>query len=479
MRQSSPNTFPRLAAGAALAMVASTALVRPAFAEVVAADEAAKPAAAEASAQKAAAPKAPAKKKDDGALTWKGVTLYGTFDVGVGHLDHGAKLSSYYSAGIPFVVAKFSNRDTTSIAPNGLSQSKLGVSGVEPLSDDVSAVFKLETGFQSTSLHLTNGPKSLIINNGVPLTAQTNASDTSRAGQLFQGAAYGGLASKTFGTLTFGRQTSLISDNLSKYDPQAQSQAFSPLGSSGYTAGGGATESARFDGAVKYAYAKGPFRAAYLHNFKTNNYTGVADEADVGGDWKGLSVDLTYTRVHDAITLASLSAAQNAAHPGTLAATASDNTAYAVEARYNFGKAKAFFGYEAIEMANPTHPYAPGFRGEGGYVVSVVSNTAYTIHRKQQISWVGVRYPLMEKLDVTGAYYRYDQNSFKGNGCSDTSASSCSGALQDLSVVFAYHLTKRFDAYFGVNHSRVEDGLASGYLFPSSTGEMAGVRFNF
>ena len=57
----------------------------------------------------------------------------------------------------------------------------------------------LETGFQPTSFHLANGPKSLIIDNGVPLASQTTNGDSSRAGQLFQGAAYLGLASKTLG----------------------------------------------------------------------------------------------------------------------------------------------------------------------------------------------------------------------------------------------------------------------------------------
>lgn len=438
--------------------------------------------AVEASAEPAAA--APAAnagaKSGDGALTWKGITVYGTYDIGVGHLDHGARLSTYYGAGLPFVIAKFSNGETTKVAPNGLSQSKIGASGVEELTDDLNAVFKLETGFQSTSLHITDGPRSLIINNGVPQQNQTNGSDTSRAGQVFEGAAYVGLASRTFGTLTFGRQTSLLSDNFPKYDPQGQSQAFSPIGSSGFAAGGGATESARFDAAAKYSLAKGPFRVAYLHNFEGfNTYSGVADEADVGGDWKGLSVDLTYTHVRDAVAAASLSVAQTAAHPGTLAGTISDNTSYSAEATYRIGKARAFFGLESIELANPKHPLTAGFRGIGGYVFSSVNNTAYTFHRKQVVEWIGLRYPIIVKLDVTGGYYRYAQNSYKGNGCADASASSCSGTLGDVSLVFVYHLSRRFDLYAGVNHSRVANGLASGYLFPASTGEMTGVRFTF
>ncbi len=344
---------------------------------------------------------APAK-KDDGSLTWKGITLYGTFDIGVAHLDHGAKLTSYYGPGLPFVIQKNSDRPITSISPNGLSQSKVGISGAEPINDDLKVVFKLETGFQPTSFHLSDGPRSLIVDNGVPLASQTTNGDSSRAGQLFQGAAYLGVASKTWGTLTYGLQPSLMLDNFGKYDPQNQSQSFSLLGYSGFTAGAGATETARLDSAVKYSLAKGPLRFAYLHNFQGgNDFPGEADQADVGGDYKGFSADLTYSHVSDAVSESTLTAAQSLANPGTLAGTVSDNTAYAVEARYVFGKAKLYAGFETIEFANPTHPLPAGFRGIGGYIVSVVNNSAYTIHRVEDVSWTGVRYSLTDKLDTT------------------------------------------------------------------------------
>lgn len=466
-----PNTSNTLAVCAGLTLIASALLARPAFA-----DAAAAPAPAAAPAEPA---KAPAK-KDDGGLTWKGVTLYGTFDIGVAHLDHGAKLTSYYGPGLPFVIQKNSGASITSVSPNGLSQSKVGISGVEKINDDVNAVFKLETGFQPTSFHLADGPRSLIKDNGLPLAGQTTNGDSSRAGQLFQGAAYLGVASKTWGTVTYGLQTSLILDNFAKYDPQSQAQAFSVIGYSGFASGGGATETARFDNSVKYAIAKGPVRVAYLHNFQGgNDFPGKADQVNIGGDYKGFSADLTYSHIGDAVSETTLTAAQNLAHPGTLAATISDNTAYAAEARYVLGKAKFYAGVEAIAFANPKDPLPVNFRGIGGYVVSVVNNAAYAIHRKETVSWTGVRYSATPKLDLIGAYYRYDQNSYKGNGCSDASASSCSGQLWDVSAVADYRFNKHFDVYGGVNHSAVANGLASGFLQKNSTAPVVGVRFTF
>jgi predicted porin len=424
-------------------------------------------------------PEALPKKRDRG-LTYRGITLYGTIDVGIAHMTHGAPLSAYYGPGLPFVIQKFNNRPITSITPNGLGQSKIGLSGVERLSDDLTAVFKLETGFQPTSGHLADGPRSLIVNNRLPLDQQITSGDSSRAGQVFQGAAYAGVVSKTWGALTVGRQTSILLDNFARYDPQALAQAFSVLGYTGFTAGAGTTQTARLNPSAKYTYAQGPARFAVAHQFgSTGAYPGNIDQVDLGFDYKGFSADVTYTHVSDAISESSLNAAQEAANPGTLAATISDDTSYVLEGKYVFGRAKLYAGYENITFANPSHPLAAGFKGIGGYRLSVVNNTAYSIHRVTQVSWVGASYNITPKLGVSAGYYRYDQNSFKGNGCADTSFSSCSGNLTDYSIVGDYRFSRTWDVYAGVNHSGVSGGLASGYLQTANTSPMAGVRLNF
>lgn len=427
----------------------------------------------------AAAETTPAKAQDD-SLTLLGITLYGTVDVGVAHLDHGAPLSATYGPGLPFLLQKFNNQPITSIAPNGLSQSRIGLSGVEPVGGDVSAVFKLETGFQPTSGRLTDGPKSLMLSNGVPLDQQRESGDSSRAGQPFNGAAWAGLQSKTFGTLTYGRQNSLILDDLQKYDPQQQAQAFSPIGYSGVAGGGGDTEDARLDQALKYAVQYRFVRLALLHQFeRANGLPGGSDQVDVGGDFGALSVDAAYAHVSDAVSAAPLTAAQAAAAPGTLAGTISDNTAWTLQGKYAWKKARLYAGYEHIELANPARPIAKGADTIGGYQLSTVSNGAYTDHKIQQFYWVGLRYALTSRLDVSGAYYRNVQNSYKGNGCADRSASSCAGAHNEASLVADYRLTRHFDVYAGLNYSAASGGMASGFLNTSVLSQMGGVRFSF
>jgi hypothetical protein len=73
------------------------------------------------------------KRRETPSLTYAGITLYGTVDMGIAYLSHGAPLSSNWGPGLPYFVQNYSNHSITSIAGNGLSQSKVGLSGVEPL----------------------------------------------------------------------------------------------------------------------------------------------------------------------------------------------------------------------------------------------------------------------------------------------------------------------------------------------------------
>lgn len=409
------------------------------------------------------------------------MTLYGVIDVGVAHLSHGAPLSKTYGPSLPYIVQSYSNRSITSVASNGLSQSKLGLSGVEPLGvRDLRAVFKLETGFQPTSGRLTDGPRSLIDNNGRANADKVTAGDSARAGQPLQSAAYGGITSTMLGTLTFGRQPSLMADDLMKYDPQLQSQAFSPLGYSGTSGGLGSTEDKILDQAVKYVLGLGPVRVAGLYQFGSDGLVpGGAQSVDLGLDWAGLSLDLLWGRVHGAITASSLTAAQNATAPGTLAATVSDNTSYACMLRYAVAWLKVYGGYQRMTYANPDHPLANGTATVGGYVLSNVNNVAFTTHKVLQYLWTGLRISLTPALDVSAAYYHFRQNSYNANGCSDDSSASCSGTYHDASLVVTGKLSLRLDVYAGVNYSRAVDGMASGFLNDRNWTSMTGLRISF
>ena len=425
----------------------------------------------------------------DDSLTWYGVTLYGTVDVGYTYSTRSVPLNDYFTTGMEYLIQKNSNRKISTISENAMSQSKVGLRGTREFYEGWSGIFKLETAFNPLSGEITDALHSMAQNNGVPLANQNSNADSSRAGQAFQ-AAYAGVSSPIYGTLTFGFQNSLLLDNVLKYDPLGGSYAFSVIGFSGAAGGGGATEDARLENSIKYVNQIGWFRLGA--QFQSGNGTsaqGNASEFEVGGDYRGLSVDATYINKHDEITSTALTAAQVAALPAgvssnnALSGTVSDNFTAALDASYVYQSVKISVGYEDIHFRRPSHPLAVGAQNIGGYVLGAVNNTAYNANaRIQQVIWGGVKYSVTQHFDVFGAWYEYTQNNYNPKGIcpgGQASASTCSGRLTAYSLVADYRFNRHFDVYAGAMRSHVADGLASGYLSTMSIDPSIGGRFNF
>jgi predicted porin len=441
------------------------------------------------SAEAATAP--PAAAPADSGLSWHGITLSGLIDLGLQYQPHAAPISDYYASGGYNLIQADSLRSVAGVTPNNLSQSNIQLAGSEPLFADVSGVFRLQTLFQPNSGNLTDGLKSLVLNNGKAAKAQTNGQDSDAAGQAFAGAAYAGLSSKTLGALTYGWQSTLMNDMAVKYDPNARSFAFSLIGQSGTASGGGATQDKRFKNSLKYALQYNGVHVGAMYRF-SNSGSGTASTAfqfQLGGEFAGLSVDAIYSKIYDAISVASLSAIQVSDLPtlgysssDSLAGTISDNTTYAIMGSYVFGPAKVFAGYEHIQFANPSTPLEAGALDLGGYVLAFVNNNRYTTDKKQSIYWGGVKWTVMPQLDLTAAFYGYKADSFQAAAaapCSTTVRSNCSGTEAVGSIDAVYHYSKRFDGYIGAMYSTVSDGLAAGFLNTSTVNPTIGVRFKF
>jgi len=448
---------------------------------------------------------APAPKAPDSSLTWNGITLYGIVDLGVQYQTHGVPASDYFPAGTESIIQKNSNGSITAVTPSNLSQSRIGLSGNEPLTGDWSGVFRLETFFNPQSGNLSDALKSQVLNNGRALTAQSTNVDSSVAGQLFAGGAYAGFSSPTVGTFTFGRHVTLLADGIAKYDPMGASQAFSIIGFSGTAAGGGDTEDRRLDQSVKYTGKYGPLHLGALYQFSgARGSANTAVQLQLGGEFAGGSVDAYYAKKKDAIATAALSAAQVSELPklcttsvtppanpagalcfsssNSLAATISDNTTYGLMGSYSAGMVKLSAGYEHIAFDNPATLLPQGSLTIGGYVLAFVNNTAFDNQKTLQVFWAGVKIAATPDLDLLGAYYHYKQNSFatgKSAGCSDTSSSGCSGTENVFSLVADYRFAKRFDGYLGTMYTGVQDGLANGFLNKSTLTTTTGIRFKF
>jgi predicted porin len=442
----------------------------------------------------------PAAAPEDTSLTYKGVTLYGVVDLGLQYNSNGAPISDYFPPGGNGLIQKNGRESITGLSPSNLSQSRFGLRGSEPLAGDWTAVFRLEAFFNPQSGNISDALKSLALNNGKAAKDQTTGVDSSIAGQFFGGAAYAGVSSKTFGTLTFGRQNGLQADGIGKYDPQAASNSFSVIGFSGTAAGAGDTEDRRLDDSLKYDATFGMVHLGAQYQFNGGNglggSNGSAVELNLGFVFPGGSVDGYYVKKNDAVAAASLSAAQVAELPthggysvsNSLAGTISDNTMYSIMGLYNFGPAKVFAGYEHINFSNPSTPLEPGATTIGGYTLAVTNNAAFPHDKTLEVFWAGLKFKFSPTFELTGAVYGYKQNSYAAGaetGCSSILAASCSGTESAASLVGVWKLNKRFDVYAGAMWSSVSGGLANGYFevpphqSASTVDPTIGVRFTF
>ncbi len=424
-----------------------------------------------------------------GGLTYRGVTLYGAIDLGVEYQTHGTPLNSVYGNGVEELIQRNSNKSVVSLVPNALSFSNIGLRGVEPILPDLAAVFNVQTSFVPTSGTLSNGPGSLVQNNGVALNRQSSNGDSSRAGQAFNATAYAGLSSARFGTLTFGRQNAFTLDGIIAYDPLFASNAFSVIGYSGVPAGGGDTEDARFDSSIKYLVNVGPVHGGAIYQLAGENGRSVNAantnprgnfQLDLGAEYAGLNVDGIYSQTYGSVAAAALSTTQVLTSPvGTLAGTVSDNQAFQLLAKYRIGPVQLFAGYENILYSNPRNPLGQGSTTQGGYILSVINNTAYNNNRLFQIYWGGLRYAITPRFSVNVGYYREHQSSYALVKCFNTSLGTCRGDLNAGSLLFDWRLSPRFDVYAGAMYSEVSNGLASGFLYNNTIDPTIGTRFAF
>jgi predicted porin len=434
-------------------------------------------------------------------LTWNGITVYGTIDGGVTWQSHGTPFNGTTVTGEEYLLQKNSNRALWGLAPSALSQSNIGIKGNEPFAPGWAFIFDLEAGFDPYSLQLANGPGAVAQNAGVPLTLQNSNADSSRAGQFYNSVGYLGVSSPTYGTLTVFRQNALTMDGVLAYDPMGGSYAFSPIGWQGITCGVGDTEDCRFSTSVKYRVDIGQFRVAALWQFggySLNNAATGSYQFQIGGDITNLaggtlSLDAIGSYVQNAVAVTLAGNVLPAVLPQVLTATLSDDTSVMLLARYTHGPVKLFAGYEYIQYAPPSNPFAAGtgFNDISGNFVCAgcaainntnINNTAFSAGDKPlNIFWTGVKYSVTPNLDLIGAYYHYFQPTYGAfvNCAVAAPAATCHGTFDAVSFAVDWQFAKKFDAYAGFMYSQVNGGLANGYLNHNTIDPTVGLRFRF
>jgi len=433
-------------------------------------------------------------------LCWHGVCLYGNFDMGLSYVQHGNPFNAMAGGPQNYVVEKASNGSQFGVGANQMSTSFIGLRGKQEISDNLYAVFNLQTLFNPASGANANGIGAIVQNNGLGAAPQfqnvNSYGDSSKAGVMFNNVAYFGISSPTYGTFTMGRQSALSSDLVVNYDSLSGSNAWSAITFEGATGGGGDTENRIYDNSYEYRLNVGPVRLAAEAQLRNggNSATGNAFEGDIGFDYMGFSMDFIGGKIYDALSVGTtLSAAQVAlispatCSLGCLSGVISDNTIFAVAAKYTIGQWKLYGGYEHIDYANPNNPLAPGAFAAGGYNVGIVNDAFYQTDRIMNIFWVGVKYAVTPTFDIMGAYYGYRQNNFLQSGvgatvlsnptpagvvgavnpanvgCTSSAFAGCSGSMDMVSIALDWRFARHVDLYAGVSYSQKTGGLANGY----------------
>ena len=298
-------------------------------------------------------------------LTWYGVRFYGTVDLGGLYQTHGTPFDKNFPTGASYIVGAGGTGATNrtpgwGLAPNGLSQSNVGIEIKEPVAPGGwSFIARGELAFDPYSGLLANAPQALQDAKGTAQNTEALPYNSSRWGWLNTNQ-YVGVSQPLWGTLTFGRQNTLQIDAINIYDAQAGSYAFSPLGYSGKAGGSGDTEDARWTTAIKYRVTI----ADYFHigimgqpiggsngGYNAYNPNNGAIGGDIGGDFRHLgpgtlSVDFVGTYERDAVNISAMYPGQTLNAGGTptsfpadaaLKATLSNNVAFSAMGKYSFG----------------------------------------------------------------------------------------------------------------------------------------------
>jgi predicted porin len=449
------------------------------------------------------------------------LTLYGAIDVGGGYATNAAKFNPYFPNGVQSIISKQSHGAAWQWVPNGLTQSNVGVKLSQKVFGDVSVVGDVNFGFDPYSLQFANGPESLYDNNRVPQYFQSANGDSSRSGGLDNSRGYAGFSSPTYGTLTYGRQNSLMNTLETLYDPMGGAYAFGLVGySSTLTSGDGDTETARYNQSVEYIYDYQKIAHIggiyQIGGYDQGNGAQEAYQINIGGTYAGFSLDGIYAYAKDAVQLSA-----NGGNSGAfglpkgiatydLKATLADISAFTVLAKYQWQQWTLFGAYQNSTLSNPSDKFPNGLSSTIGipnYVVPAggLTTTAYTINKILQTAWTGVKYSVNPQLDLTGAFYEVWQNNYSGAACvantvgisgapagtspqgTNTAANNakksasgnCAGNEPAVSFLIDYRPFKRVDTYLGVIYSDVSGGLANGYIKTNNTAVTGGVRVSF
>ncbi|MGY4830757.1 porin [Sphaerotilaceae bacterium SBD11-9] len=332
--------------------------------------------------------------------------------------------------------ATAANKDEsiTALVPGGMSQSRLGFNINEDLGGGLRAIANMEHRF---------------------------ASDTGVQGSLpsandFWRQSWVGLQSSSFGRITMGRQYNVLFDAYTgtyssfKYSPYIE--AFKP--EIGLSLG------ARNDNAIKYAITVGGFTGEALYAF------GEGAATAPGGNGKSYGGMLKY-----AFGPFAVAGAYQELEDGP--ATQKTVKAYTIGGAFTSGPlyVNLSWGRNDFEAGFSTALNSALLTGAITQSVAIQGG-ASSAADKRDILMTGLTYQVTPGLNLGGQYWRIEQDGLAANGAAD-------GKADAFAFVADYAFSKRTDAYFEVDYTKLGDKLMYTNTATDRTGIMVGLRHRF
>jgi predicted porin len=427
----------------------------------------------------------------DCPLRYGPLTLYGTLDGGYGYSQWGAPLGMNADK-VNYAIQRNSGGAHWLWSPNGLSTSTIGLRLSQRIFEQWELIGAAEAGFNPYTFRLIDGPQSLADNNLNRPAYQRTQFDSARAGQWDNGQGFVGVSHPTYGSLTFGRTSSLSNAAVSAYDPVA-SVAFSQIGFSAGFAAFGVTTTARVNTALTYRLTYQNIRIAaqaQIGGYDQGNAATAQYQGQIGFDYGQFSFDAIGGWAENAQTYSTYGGAALPAgyDPNSIVRGTVQNTGgLELLARYDWDPFKFYAGYIWAVTTNPTNTFYPWGLGTISSGLSVpagaVTTNNFNIPRVRDTLWTGARYAVLRNLELAAGVYWENQSNFNPGLCtgsgSATSSSRCAGNRWSTSFLVDYRVTPRLNLYAGVLFSEVSGGLASGFLHTSNIAPTAGLRFRF
>lgn len=322
------------------------------------------------------------------ALAQSNVTVYGLFDTAIRYTTN--EVGANGTVGNQFAMVE-----------GAFQGPRIGFKGEEDLGGGMSAVFKLENGFQS--------------NNGA----------FDQQGQIFGRQAYVGLKDKSWGEIDAGRQYGAAFDMVGNYDTIGIGN-FLENSWEDYLFG------LRFDNTLKYTNTWGPISAQAQYSIG-----GQAASSNIGGTTGFI---LAYT--------------EGPLSVGGMFQQSTDTnskkmTAFDLGATYIAGPETFYLSYLNTKR-DPGFAKAASNSGGALANTSIMGNAGNTLQRTDSVWTIGTKFQAQPNLAFIFGYM--------SDSVTNESSLGDSGKISTAYAIADYNLSKRIDVYFDIDRTVVGGG---------------------